>query len=77
MQVADVERPLIAVSHLSEAGNVVTLGKEGGTIVNAKTGRKIHLQRKGNLYVLRMWVREKENPKPHGVASGFPRPGKM
>ena len=31
-QIADVERPLIAVSHLSEAGNEVRLWKTGGRL---------------------------------------------
>ena len=45
MQVADVERPLIAVSHLSEAGNDVHLNKTGGMIINQKTGKEIAIQR--------------------------------
>ena len=80
MQVADVERPLIAVSHLSEAGNDVHLNKKGGTIINQKTGKKIAIQRRGNLYVLRMWVKNgpksKEDEKDKGSASVFPRPGR-
>jgi hypothetical protein len=55
-QIADVERPLIAVSHLSAAGNKVIFTKEGGEIVNIASGRKIKIQRKGGVYVLRMWV---------------------
>ena len=78
MQVADVERPLIAVSHLSESGNDVILGKKGGKIVNTKTKRTIAVERKGNLYVLRMWVKAKEEVKnDKGItASGFTRPGR-
>jgi hypothetical protein len=55
-QIADVERPLIAVSHLSAAGNKVIFTKGGGEIVNIASGRKIKIQRKGGVYVLRMWV---------------------
>ena len=77
MQVADVERPLVAVSHLSEAGNDVSLGKNGGKIVNLKTKRTIAVARKGNLYVLRMWVNAKEGVESgKGAASGFTRLGR-
>ena len=55
-QIAHVERPLIAVSHLSAAGNKVIFSKTGGEIVNGATGKKIKIQRKGGVYVLRMWV---------------------
>lgn len=77
MQVADVERPLIAVSHLSEAGNDVSLNKRGGWVTNLKSGKKIAIQRKGNLYVLRMWVKKrKETAEGQASASVFPRPGR-
>ena len=75
MQVADVERPLIAVSHLSEAGNDVTLGKRGGKIVNLKTGKTTNIERKGNLYVLKMLL-PVEHVKTKVSASVFPRPGR-
>ena len=53
-QVADIERPLIAVSHLSMAGNKVVLEKDGGEIVHQVSGRKIKFLRKGGIYVVRM-----------------------
>ena len=55
-QVADVERPLIAASHLTEAGNEVSLRKTGGVVKHIKTGKKINVQRRGGIYVLRMWI---------------------
>ena len=70
-QVADVERPLIAVSQLAAAGNKVTLEDKGGVIVNNKTGKTIALQRRGGVYILRMWVASGANG-----ASGFLRQGK-
>jgi len=72
VQVANVQRPLISVTYLTKAGNKVVLGENGGEIINEKTGRKVKIQRKGGVYVLRMWVpRAAEGKK----ASGFPRPG--
>jgi hypothetical protein len=66
-QIADVERPLIAVSHLSAAGNNVIFTKTGGEIVNNATGKKIKIQKKGGVYVLRMWV-----PGPQGTSPSKP-----
>ena len=37
-QIADVERSLIAASHLAAAGNRVTFKAQGGDIENIKTG---------------------------------------
>ena len=70
-QIADVERPLIAVSHLSAAGNKVIFTKAGGEIVNIASGKKIKIQRKGGVYVLRMWV---PGPTTPSKASTFARP---
>jgi hypothetical protein len=69
-QIADVERPLIAVSHLSAAGNRVVFTKTGGEIVNIASGKKIQIQRKGGVYVLRMWV---PGPTPPSKTSPFAR----
>ena len=66
IQVADVERPLISTADLTAAGNIVALEEKEGSIVNKKTGRKIVLPRKGNVYILRMWI-------PEGQTSGFTR----
>ena len=68
-QVAEVERPLIAVSQLAAAGNEVTLDKNDGVIRCKGTGRTIKLERKGGVYILRMWVAS-------SGASDFTRPGK-
>jgi hypothetical protein len=66
-QIANVERPLIAVSHLSAAGNEVTFSKTGGKIVNITSGKVINFQRKGGVYILRMWV-----PGPQGASPSKP-----
>jgi hypothetical protein len=69
MQVANVQRPLIAASQLSAGGNRVVLEEHGGSITNVKTGRQIKIHRKGGVYVLNMWISSSE-------ASSFPRQGK-
>jgi hypothetical protein len=70
-QIANVERPLVAVSHLSAAGNEVTFTKTGGKIVNTTTGKTIDIQKKGGVYVLRMWVPGPTGPSP---SKPFTRP---
>jgi hypothetical protein len=67
-QIADVERPLISASQLAASGNSVVIDKKGGKIVNEKTGKIMQLQKRGGVYVLRMWIAS-ETP-------GFPGQGK-
>ena len=56
VQVADVERPLIAVSQLAAAGNRLTFKAQDGEIEHSKSGRKMMLVNNGGIHVLRMWV---------------------
>jgi hypothetical protein len=55
-QVAPVEQPLLSVAHLTEAGNRVTLGDKDGQVVNVATGRTIALERRGRVYIMKMFV---------------------
>jgi hypothetical protein len=55
-QVAEVEQPLLSVAHLTSAGNRVELGHADGRIVNIATGRSMHLERRGGVYILRMFI---------------------
>ena len=72
IQVAEIERPLIAVSQLAAAGNKVVLEKTHGEIINNTTGRKIHLPREGGVYIFEMWLEvEEDDPAP-----GFTRRGR-
>lgn len=63
-QVANVDRPLIAVSRLTAAGHEVWFGKDGGTITNKANGRITHFRKRNNVYVMRMWV---QRPKPQAT----------
>ena len=74
-QIADVERPLIAVSYLTAGGNEVIFEKDGGRVVHKETGRSIKIQRKGGVYVMRMWVPPRRETSQGGGrgASDFPR----
>ena len=75
-QIAEIERPLIAVSHLSAAGNKVVLGKDGGEVVHEGTGRRIKVLRKGGVYVMRMWVPQRRSDVMQNGGPDFPRPGR-
>ena len=63
-QVAEVEQPLLSVAHLTLAGNRVELGATGGRIVNLKSGRAIGLERRGGVYVLKMYLADEAAPAP-------------
>jgi len=55
-QVAEVEQPLLSVAHLAAAGNRVELGHTDGRVVNLHTGREIALERRGGVYILKMFI---------------------
>ena len=55
-QVAEVEQPLLSVAHLTSAGNRVELGHDSGRVVNLTAGRVIALERRGGVYIMRMFV---------------------
>ena len=67
-QVADVSRPLNAVSEICDAdpGNRVLFGRNGGVIYNSKTGRETWFGREGGIYIFDYWVK----PGPLAVAEG-------
>ena len=69
-QVAELSRPLTAVSETCDNGNWVVFTPEGGFIWNLKTGGRTNFERRGGIYELDLWVKE-EDLQP----AGFPRPG--
>jgi hypothetical protein len=69
-QVAEVEQALLSVSHLTSAGNIVQFGDTDGNIVNRTTGRSIALERRGGIYIMKMWI-----PDPAAAQLPFRRQG--
>ncbi len=63
-QVAEVEQPLISAAHLTSAGNVVQLGDTDGKVINLCTGRSIALERRGNIYYMKMFIPDAPSPPP-------------
>ena len=60
-QVAEVARPLNAVSEIcdggGDTGQVVIFGKRGGIIYNPETGSETSFAREGGIYTLEFWVK--------------------
>ena len=56
-QVSDVHKPLMSVGAMADAGYECLLSKQGGFMRDVDTGEMIPLTRRGNLYVLKAWVR--------------------
>ena len=57
MQLSDVDRVLLSAAEMADNGYEVVLKKTYGYITNLKTKKTIRLQRKGGVYILRMWIR--------------------
>jgi len=64
-QVAEVEQPLLSVAHLTAAGNICELGHTDGRIVNVASGRSIALERRGGVYIMKMFLPDAA-PQPFG-----------
>ena len=39
------------------------LGQAGGYLLDSLTGERVPIIRKGNLYVMKLWVKDAESPK--------------
>ena len=65
MQVADVHKALLSLSRCADMGFESRFGRVAGCLIDTESGEVIPLLRKGNLYVLRAWIR---------AAPHFPRP---
>ena len=57
MQVADVHKGLLSLSRCADMGFEGRFGRRAGALICEKTGEVIPLVRKGNLYVLRVWIK--------------------
>ena len=68
-QVADVHKALLSITRVADAGYECHLNKTGGYLLDTYTGERVPIHRKGNLYVMRAWVRDDEGP-------GFGRQGR-
>ena len=77
-QVADVKRPLLAVSTLTKAGYDVTFGANGGQVVNRESGKQMSFAKRDGIYVLELLIAPARLPQsvPDGPGGAdFPRQG--
>ena len=65
---ADVHKALLSVSRVADLGYECMLGKHGGQLRDIVTGDIVPLHRRGNLYVMRAWVKQDIG------SAGFGRP---
>ena len=73
-QVAELSRPLTAVSETCDNGNWVVFTPEGGFIWNLRTGGQTTFERRGGIYELDLWVKDSDRTGGN-QSTGFPRPG--
>jgi len=57
LQVCDVNKSLLSVRRVTQAGNRVVLEADGGYIEDLVTGEVLELKMKEGMYMLKMWVR--------------------
>ena len=71
-QVADVKKPLLAVSTLARTGHDVIFSDTGGKVINRKTKQELPFVKRNGIYVLEVLVA----PPPEGSGQpGFARQG--
>ena len=56
-QVADVHRPLLSLSKAADMGFRSYLDNNGGWLEDVESGECLPIERKGDLYVMKLWVR--------------------
>ena len=57
-QVTGVTRPLYSVGEITDRGNRVVFGKNGGVIQNLRTGKLTPFKRSGGVYELDFYIPE-------------------
>jgi hypothetical protein len=57
LQVADVHKALLSLSRCADMGFESRFRRRAGVLIDEESGDIIPLQRKGNLYVLKCWLK--------------------
>ena len=70
-QVCEVNKPLLSVRRVIEAGNRVVFESDGGYIEDVASGERMYMREKDGMFLLKLWVR-----KQSGEAQGYRRQGK-
>ena len=56
-QVCDVNKALLSVHRMVQAGNTVVFSKHGSYAQDDETGEKMYMREQGGMYMIKMWVR--------------------
>ena len=56
-QVCEVNKALLSVKRVVQAGNKVVFDADGSYIEDKSTGEKMWLREENGMYMLRMWVK--------------------
>ena len=75
-QVAAVNKILASIAGICDNGNTVVFRQDGGTITHMESGRETHFKRKGNVYVMDMWIRNPMYLNVKGKSEPFVRHGR-
>ena len=70
-QVADIHRPLLSLSRAADQGFRSVLDQYGGYLEDTTTGEQIPIQRRGNLYIMQIWIRASPDERPPDPNEGF------
>ena len=57
LQVADVHKALLSLSRCADMGFESRFGRRAGALIDEESGEVVPLVRKGNLYVLKCWLK--------------------
>ena len=57
LQVADVHKALLSLSRCADMGFESRFGRRAGALIDEESGEVIPLERKGNLYILKCWLK--------------------
>ena len=57
-QVCEVNKALLSVKRVVQAGNRVVFDSNGSYVENTYTGEKLPLREEGGMYMLKLWVRK-------------------
>ena len=60
-QVCDVNKPLLSVRKVVQAGNRVIFEPKGGYIEDVESGERLNMKLQGGMYVLKMWARKPDH----------------
>ena len=58
VQVCDVNKALLSVRRVTQAGNRVVFEEDGGWIEDVASGERMWMKQKDGMYLLKLWVKK-------------------